>query len=263
MRAAGRRRTPGLRREEVASIAGVSIDYLVRLEQGRERNPSIGVLAALAEALMLSEEEHRHLHTLATLAHHDDRCGPVEKPQAQVAPSVRELLGHLAGVPACVAGPFGDLLAWNAGWERLAAPLGVLDARHGRNLARFVFLDPAARDAALDWSSVADRYVAMLRNAFLRWSQDDDLTRLLDDLRGSAEFVRRWDAHPVVEGFRGSLRVQHPLGALQVRFETMSVAADDQRLTYWPAADEQTAAVYRQLAGDLAPTSPARGTART
>lgn len=139
----------------------------------------------------------------------------------------------------------------------------MLDAGHRQNLARFVFLDPAARAAVLDWSSVADRYAAMLRNAFLRWNQDDDLVRLLDDLRGSAEFVRRWDAHPVVESYRGSLRMRHPLGALQVRFETLLVATDGQRLTYWSAADEQTAAVYRQLAGDLAAGAAAPGTART
>jgi transcriptional regulator with XRE-family HTH domain len=257
LRAAGRRRTPGLRREEVASIAGVSIDYLVRLEQGREKNPSIGVLAALAGALVLSEEEHRHLHTLAALAHHDDRCAPVEKPPARVAPTVHELLGHLARVPAHVVGPFGDLLAWNPVWERLAEPLGALDPRHGRNLARYVFLDPAARTATPDWPSIADRYAAMLRQAFLRWSRDDDLVRLLDDLGESAEFGCRWAAHPVVEGFRGSLRVQHPLGALHVRFETLSVAADGQRLTYWPAVDEQTGALYRRLAGDRGPVPAA------
>lgn len=249
LRDSGRRRTPGLRREEVASIAGVSIDYLVRLEQGREKNPSVGVLSALAEALLLSEEEHRHLYTLAALAHDEGPCVAAEKPSDQVAPTVRAVLDHVAEVPAYVVGPYGDALHWNVLWGRLASPLGLLDDRYERNLIRFTFLDPAARVVIPDWSPAADEYVTQLRSAFLHWRHDERLAHLIEELRQSPEFTRRWDAHPVLENLRGTRRLQHPrFGALNVAYETLSVADDGQRLVCWLAADQHTAAVYARLA---------------
>jgi transcriptional regulator with XRE-family HTH domain len=245
----GRRRTPGLRREEVASIAGVSIDYLIRLEQGRETNPSIGVLSALADTLMLSEAEQLHLHTLAALGYGATPCAMNEPPPDRVAPTIDALLDRI-DAPACVVGPFGDLLGWNAVWERLASPLGVLQPRYRHNLVRFSFLDPAMPDAVADWSSLADGHIARLRATFPRWGGHQPFAQLVEELRSTAEFARRWDAYPVVENLRGSRLVRHPLGLLATTYEALATADDGQRLICWQAADARTAAVFADLAHD-------------
>src|SRR4051794_22095289 len=123
----GRRRTPGLRREEVATLAGVSIDYLVRLEQGRDSNPSASVIAALAAALRLTDEERTHLGTLAQLSNSQELCPSVLPSLTEVAPTLRTLLDRLDPTPAFLVSPINDVLAWNPAWERVAAPLGMVD----------------------------------------------------------------------------------------------------------------------------------------
>src|SRR3954453_10311190 len=115
----GRRRAPGLRREEVATLAGVSIDYLVRLEQGRDTKPSPSVIAALANALRLDDDQRRQLYTLAMISQSEELC-PAPRPLArEVAPTVRALLKGLGTTPAFVAGPATDALAWNDACEQL------------------------------------------------------------------------------------------------------------------------------------------------
>src|SRR3954463_2018267 len=137
----GRRRTPGLRREEVATLAGVSIDYLVRLEQGRDTKPSPSVIAALADALRLDDEQRRQLYMLAMVSQSTELC-PAARPLTRaVAPTVTALLEGLATTPAFVTGPANDVLAWNPPWEPLVGPLGVFDYALP-NLARHVFLHP-------------------------------------------------------------------------------------------------------------------------
>src|SRR4051812_2117806 len=120
----GRRRSPGLRREEVAALAGVSIDYLVRLEQGRDTRPSPSVIAALADALRLDDDQRRQLYTLAMVSQTSELC-PAARPLPRVvAPTVLALLKGLGTTPAFVSGPANDVLAWNDAWEHLVRPLG-------------------------------------------------------------------------------------------------------------------------------------------
>jgi transcriptional regulator with XRE-family HTH domain len=155
----GRRRTPGLRREEVATLAGVSIDYLVRLEQGRDTRPSPSVIAALADALRLDDEQRRQLYTLAVVSQSAELC-PAARPLARaVSPTVTALLERLDPTPAFVVGPSNDVLAWNAAWEKLVRPLGMLDGELP-NLARYVFLHPSARGVYRDWEAAADEQVS-------------------------------------------------------------------------------------------------------
>jgi transcriptional regulator with XRE-family HTH domain len=140
----GRRRTPGLRREEVATLAGVSIDYLIRLEQGRDTRPSANVVAALAGALRLDDDDRRRLYTLAMLSQSQELCPSTQPLARSVAPTVSALLERLSPLPAFVVGPFSDVLAWNHEWESLVGPLGMFET-DAPNLARHVFLHPAAR----------------------------------------------------------------------------------------------------------------------
>src|SRR5690606_18833737 len=120
----GRRRTPGLRREEVAALAGVSIDYLIRLEQGRDTNPSAAVLRALADALQLTPDERHHLLLLAKVEASPESCPASTPPIGEVSRGLRAVLEQVEPAPAFVLGPARDLLAWNATWERLVRPLG-------------------------------------------------------------------------------------------------------------------------------------------
>jgi len=251
-----RRRTPGLRREEVATLAGVSIDYLVRLEQGRDTNPSPAVLAALGAALRLNDDERLHLAKLAAHANGRELCPPIREPARDVPPTVRTLLERLAPTPAYVVGPFGDLLAWNEPFGHVAGPLGLLD--EPRNLARFTFLHPAARAVFVDWDAEADAQASRLRRAATHWSEDATLAALLDDLRAVPEFASRWAAHLLDERRRGELRLAHPAGQLHLAYEALLLPDDDdQHLVTWLAADARTEARLRELSGAAA-TSPAR-----
>ncbi|MDQ1397198.1 MAG: hypothetical protein QOG64_2457, partial [Acidimicrobiaceae bacterium] len=187
----GRRRTPGLRREEVATLAGVSIDYLVRLEQGRDTNPSPSVIAALADALRLDDGQRRELYKLAMVSQAAELC-PAARPLARaVAPTVTALLERLGPTPAFVTGPINDVLAWNRAWDLLVRPLGMLDGAVP-NLARHVFLHPDARTVYPDWLAAADEQVSRLRTATAHWGEDADVAALMDELRAAPEFVERW-----------------------------------------------------------------------
>jgi transcriptional regulator with XRE-family HTH domain len=248
----GRRRTPGLRREEVATLAGVSIDYLVRLEQGRDSNPSASVIAALAAALRLTDEERSHLGTLARIHNSQELCPSVKPSGTDVAPTLRTLLDRLGPTPAFLLSPVNDVLAWNPTWERLAAPLGMLDG-DPPNLVRHVFLDPRAHDVHPEWAAAADEQVRQLRAAAAHWSWDERFQALIEELTDTPEFDRRWSAHTLTAKRRGTKRLQHPdLGALRFDFEVLLVGElAEQRLVTWLPADDATEAA-------LAPASPAR-----
>jgi len=238
---AGRRRTPGLRREEVATLAGVSIDYLVRLEQGRDRNPSASVVNALADALRLDSNGRSHLAKLATCASTPELCPTGSGTVDTVASTVRLLLDRLHPTPAVVIGPWYQLIAFNLAWDRLMRPTGVLDDP-GSNLARFTFLDVRAHTVFPDWVEFADEQVAVLWESSVRWRHDGRLARLLDELLAANEFAERWRAHDVARKSLGPTRILHPEGGeLRVDLEVLLMSDDtDQRLVAWLPSDEAT-----------------------
>jgi transcriptional regulator with XRE-family HTH domain len=256
----GRRRTPGLRREEVATLAGVSIDYLVRLEQGRDTRPSAGVIAALADALRLDDDERRQLYMLAMISQTSELC-PATRPLARtVAPTVTALLAQLNTTPAFVAGPANDVLAWTHAWQVLVGPLGMLDGPNP-NLARYVFLHPEARTVYSDWPAVADEQVSRLRAATDRWGDDPTFTALIDELRTATDFNARWSSFPTTDKRRGTTRIVHPdLGRLRLSFEVLLLPddLDEQRLVTWLPADEATAVALSSAGESSVPVSPAR-----
>ncbi len=254
----GRRRTPGLRREEVAALAGVSVDYLVRLEQGRDSNPSPSVLAALASALRLTDVEKAHLGMLALRDANPGLCPSITASGGEVAPSVRVILDRIEPTPAYVSGPYGDVLAWTAAWEALVLPLRMLD-HETPNEARYLFLDPAARAAYPEWEALADRQVAQLRTASIRWDFDERFVALLHELTEVPDFASRWSAHEVATEPSGERTVVHPdAGTLRVIEEVMRMSGeDDQRLVIWLPADHQTELALDALVGSSPPSSPA------
>ncbi|HET6949136.1 MAG TPA: helix-turn-helix domain-containing protein [Acidimicrobiales bacterium] len=248
-----RRRTPGLRRAELATLAGISVDYLIRLEQGRDRRPSAQVLAALADALRLGDDDRELLRRFAAHNAGAELCPSAAAPARSVRPTVRALLAGLEPAAAFVLNRLSDLLAWTDGYARIAGPLGVLDGPDGEapNLVRYTFADPRARIAYPDWDAIADEQVANLRAAVRPdVPRDHDLVTHLA-AAGGADFTDRWAARPVVRKRTGTKRVAHPeVGELRLAFETLQLAdADDQRLVVYLPGDEATAAALDRLAG--------------
>jgi transcriptional regulator with XRE-family HTH domain len=245
----GRRRTPGLRRSELATIAGISVDYLIRLEQGRDTHPSPSVVTALADALRLGDEDRIHFKRLGAISSAAELC-PNRLPAARtVRPAVAAVLASLEPAPALVLNHLADVLAWTDTYAALAGPLGILDA-DPPNLIRFTYTDRRARSVYPDWDRVAVEQVANLR--CVRGS-DPEVEALVAELGDAAgdEFTRRWDAHPVERKTSGTKRITHPeVGELTVAFETMQLAdRDDQRLVVYLPADDATAAAFDALSG--------------
>ncbi|HWH01077.1 MAG TPA: helix-turn-helix domain-containing protein [Pilimelia sp.] len=245
-----RRRTPGLRRAELATLAGISVEYLTRLEQGRDRHPSSQVLGALADALRLSTDERIRLRILAKAADGPFPCQEVRPPARAVRPTVRALLDRLEPGPAYVANRLGDLLAFTAGYERLARPLGLLDAEPA-NLLRYAFTDPRARSAYPDWPQVADARAAALKAGF--GPPDPHVRALVDELTVTAGAAFR-DRFRRVTGDQprsGVERLRHPVGGeLRLAYESLALPdADQQHLVAYLPADEATGAALDQLAG--------------
>jgi transcriptional regulator with XRE-family HTH domain len=242
-----RRRTPGLRRAELATLAGVSVDYLTRLEQGRDRHPSAQILGALADGLRLSGPERVHLHVLAkTSSGSDSPCGSVEPPARSVRPTVQALLDRLEPAPACVVNRLGDVLAFTTGYQRLVGPIGLLDGDRP-NLLRFVLTDPRARAAYPEWDRVAGELVASLPVATRH--VDPHLTHLVDELTVTAGAAFTGLLKPADLPQRtGVERLAHPVvGELGLAYETLELPdADDQRMiVYLPADDASSAALDR------------------
>ncbi|GAA5141083.1 helix-turn-helix transcriptional regulator [Nocardioides marinquilinus] len=228
----GRRRVPGLRREELARLAGVSVDYYTRLEQGRDLNVSEEVLGAVADVLGLRADERAHLFDLAQ-PKHKRRRAPTPAPQ-RVRPGVRVLVDSLA-TPAFVVGRRLDVLATNAMARALICDFDALPPRD-RNHARWVFLDPIARERYLDWDLVARENVASLRMQAGRWPDDPDLASLIGELSmKSPEFAGWWADHEVLRQSHGTKRYHHPVvGDLTVAYEALAVpdAADQVLFVY-------------------------------
>ncbi|NJP48283.1 helix-turn-helix domain-containing protein [Actinacidiphila epipremni] len=247
----GRRRVPGLRREEVAQLAGVSVDYYIRLEQGRGRNVSDAVLDAVARVLRLDPTEHAHLRDLAR----GGRPAPAAAPGIRAG--VRMLLDRMADCPAMVIDHRMNVLAWNA--------LG--DAVHGfaagperRNMPRLVFLDPAARELYPEWPAVAAETVAYLRLGAGRHPDDAALTALVGELSVKSEDFRRlWADHLVREKTYGVKRIHHPVaGDLELAYETLAFPGDPDLtlVIYTPAPNSPTSDRLTLLASWSSPEVP-------
>lgn len=245
------RRVPGLRREEVAMLAGVSVDYYVRLERGNLAGASESVLEAVASVLQLDDAEREHLRDLARAA---EQRGPRSRRRPTVRavpPSVQAMLDAMTAAPAVVRDDKLDILASNALARALYAP--IFAEPSGRpNHARFAFLDPAARDFWVDWERAADDTVGVLRSAAGRDPFDKGLTELVGELSTrSEEFRRRWAAHHVHRHTGGTKRIQHPVvGRLELMYDSMTVAAAPglTMLVYTAAAGTPSADSLRLLA---------------
>ncbi|WP_406104398.1 helix-turn-helix transcriptional regulator [Streptomyces sp. NBC_01003] len=222
------RRVPGLRREELAQLAGVSVAYYTRLEQGNGRNVSAEVLDAIARALRLTDAEHAHLTHLAKPKQHK-KSKRSSRPQ-QVRVALSQLLNTLDGVPAYIGGPRSEILAWNrmaaalfGDWSELPPP--------ERNWARLVFLNPAYRDLFLEWDSKASDMVSYLRLYAGCHPDDPELSALVGELSvKSEEFRRLWATHDVREKSHGVKRMRHPLvGDMSLMYETLHLPDDEEQ----------------------------------
>jgi transcriptional regulator with XRE-family HTH domain len=223
----GSRRVPGLRRNEVAQLAGVSIEYYSRLERGNLTGVSDSVLDALARALQLDEAERTHLYDLARTAGPEARTRRRATPQG-VRPNVQRLLDSMTDVPAIVMNGRTDALAANQLGRALFAPV-YADPTRPPNFARFTFLDPRARDFWAAWDRIADDTVELLRAQAGRDPYDKALTDLIGELATRSEdFRTRWAAHDVRLHSTGIKHLRHPtIGELHLTFEVLVLAADD------------------------------------
>ncbi|MDR7275961.1 helix-turn-helix transcriptional regulator [Catenuloplanes atrovinosus] len=244
----GRRRVPGLRRDEVAVLAGMSTDYYTRLEQGRERHPSAEILDAIARVLGLDTDATAHLHRLATRG-----TAPAPRTAARISPGLRRLLETWQGTPVAVQNPYGDVLACT----HLAAAIHPGMARD-RNLLRALFLDPAERDLYPDWEEVARTAIAWIR------AEADPASPRLAALVGelsvrSPEFARLWARHDVRAKASGRKRFRHPLvGEFTVGYESFR-GAGGQTVTFYHTAPDSPDADAITLLGGHADAEPVPG----
>lgn len=255
----GPRRVPGLRREELAQLAGVSTNYVVRLEQGRDRHPSPSVLDALAAALQLDDAATAHLHRLGT--------PDSERPQAArrrtvredvVSPAVQRLLERLSDLPVSVMNRFGDVLAGTPLAVAAMPGLGV-----GVNAYRATFLDPAVRELFGDgWDRVARSVVAGLRAVSADAAGDQRLVELVGELALESEAFRRlWARHDVRPRVgRGTSVFHHPqVGRLELRWEKLEISGSPGQtlVIHQPepgSASERALALLASLTAEGAPT---------
>lgn len=257
------RRVPGLRREEVALLAGVSADYYVRLERGNLSGASESILEALAAALRLDEAERAHLYDLARASSAPRRRAP--RAARQVRPSILRILDSMTSTPAFVRNGRFDILGANLLGRALYAPVfdSPLFAQRGPvNSARFMFLDPAAVEFFVDWDRGADDAVAFLRSELGRSPYDRVLVDLIGELTTrSSEFTARWARHDVKFHRTGVKRLRHPLvGELALPYEGLELAADPGlRLNvYTPEPDSPEQQALNWLAGLAGAVDPVR-----
>jgi transcriptional regulator with XRE-family HTH domain len=235
----GLRRTPGLRREELAALAGLSIDYYIRLEQGKETNPSGPILDGLARALRLNAEEHAHLYALAN--HTAGRTVPRgnrTRTTRTVRPGIRQLLQTVRPYPAYVLSWTSDILAANP--EALALFYGMEDwPPERRNTIRYTFLHPAAKDLFAEWDRNAAGTAAHLRSLVGADPDEPDLAALVDELTAaSPDFAELWRRHDVRHRRGDRKKFRHPLvGDLTLGYEVLNLD-DGQRVTLYQAAPD-------------------------
>lgn len=217
-----RRRTPGLRREEVALLADVGATWYTWLEQGRDVRASTEALQALAEALRLDEAERRHLFLLSGRPEPACRSSGPEC----VSESLQRMLASLTHQPAYVTGRRWDILAWNAAAAAVFGDYGRLEGDE-RNIMHMVFADPAHRRLLVDWDSLAPAVLAMFRADCAHHAGDPDFDRLIARLKAeSAEFRTWWPKREVVRPPAGRKRINHPTAGL-MEFEYMSFSLND------------------------------------
>jgi transcriptional regulator with XRE-family HTH domain len=250
-----RRRTPGLRREEVAVLAHISTEYYVRLEQGRAPRPSGEVLAGIATALRLTDAESDHLHVLAGTA--PSRTGLHRR---DVRPSILALLERLPQTAAFVTSAAFEVLAWNDLAAALMEDFGERTPED-RNLARRAFLTPARGDTALygvsDAAEFRHHVVMGLRATLARYPSDPAVTGLVDDLRdGSAEFARLWERHDVQAAPMLTKTFHHPvIGDITVDCDALALTDRDQNLVLYSAPPGSHGAEALALLNVLGPES--------
>ncbi|MFE1265343.1 helix-turn-helix transcriptional regulator [Streptomyces albogriseolus] len=255
--ATGRRRVPGLRREELALLAGISAEYYLRLEQGRDHNPSPAVLDALARVLLLDDEATAYLHALA---------GPGPRRRARrprpesVPPGIHQLVMTHSVAPAFVHGRYTDVLLANP-------PARALSPCYtpGINLLRAAFMDPQVRDLHQDWDSIARGFVASVRALAGPECEDQRLTELVGELAvRSDEFRRLWARHDVRVRTNGVTCLDHPqVGPLHLRYEKLAVIGTDQVLVVYHALPGSESAQALTLLAALAAPERAPEATRT
>ncbi|MGO9820347.1 MAG: helix-turn-helix transcriptional regulator [Solirubrobacteraceae bacterium] len=252
------RRVPGLRREEVAMLAGVSADYYTQVERGNVTGVSDGVLEALVRALRLDDAERSHLFNLT---HALRTANPARRrpPKPPVRASVQQVLDALTSAPAYVRNEYGDLVATNELGRALYSQL--FDDRGGPpNVARFVFLDPRATTFFVDWDEVADQIVAATHAQAGRDPYDRRLTDLIGELSTRSEVFRvRWAAHNVRHHDTGVKRFQHPVvGELELNYDALPLPADPglTLVTYTAQAGSRAEETLRLLGSWAATSEP-------
>ncbi|MFJ8333598.1 helix-turn-helix domain-containing protein [Streptomyces sp. NPDC094437] len=242
------RRVPGLRREELAQLAGVSVAYYTRLEQGNGRNVSAEVLDSIARALRLTDAEHAHLTHLAKPKQLKKK--PAARTQ-QVRGALRQLLDSLDGLPAYISGRRCDILAWNRMAAAVFGDFGELPPQD-RNWARLVFLKPEYRDLYLDWDQKATDVVSYLRMDAGCHPDDSRLSALVGELSvKSEEFRRLWARHDVKEKNHGVKHLRHPLvGEVFLSYESFNLPDDCEQylVTFHAEPDSPSADALRLLA---------------
>lgn len=253
-----RRRVPGLRREELAQVAGVSVAYYTRLEQGNGQNVSAEILESIARALRLSESERAHLFHLSRPR--PSHNGQPPRPQ-QVRPDVVELLDSLEGVPAYVWGRRGDILAWN---DAAAAVFGPWFDRpdQDRNWTRIVFLDDRSRDFFLDWKVKAAEVAFQLRLDAGMHPDDPLVAALVAEAQDeSPDFRCMWASHDVQRFSHGELRIRHDrVGALTLRYETLTLPDDhEQAVTMYRAEPGSAVKLLHRVTGRGPDRDPEQG----
>ncbi|MFD7439277.1 helix-turn-helix transcriptional regulator [Streptomyces sp. NPDC059861] len=232
------RKVRGLRREEVAHLAGISVDYYARLEQGRLPAPSGGVIDAIADALRLNDDQRDYLRQLG------DRA-PAPRPRAhrQVVPEpVRAVLSDLATTPAVVLGRFMDVLAWNSMAAELLTDFAKIPEGQ-RNYLRLAFLDPEMRNRVVDWEQTARECVSYLRMDASRHPSDPRMAAMVTELSDEApEFRRWWSSYKASSSAWGTKHLRHPMvGELRLTWQILTVAQDrDQFLVVLSPADDES-----------------------
>jgi transcriptional regulator with XRE-family HTH domain len=240
----GRRRTPGLRREEVAQLAGVGVTWYTWLEQGRDIRVSEQVLDAISRTLMLDRDERAHLYTLAGAA--EPPAGP---DRAELTPAVRLMLDKFMPFPACVQDGKYDLLGWNPAYARLISDIDAL-APEDRNCMWLLFTDPAWRRAITDWDEAAARMVAQFRAQMAEHVAEPAWKAYLRRLRAaSPEFAALWERHEVSAIVTKAKKIRNPyVGMLQ--FEAVSTWLNPRpgiRLLVYTPTDAETVRRLEQL----------------
>lgn len=247
-----RRRTPGLRREEVAELAGISVDYVVRLEQARGLRPSADVLDGLATALRLDEDERAYLFDLA-----GQRSSSRRDTAGEAATSLVRLVSDLSPLPAMLLNHRCDILAWNPEMARLMLDFDTFPTTQ-HNTYWLCLRHPAFRDFYREREKVLREGVADLRAAWAAHPDDKELADLVDELKRGDEFARFWEQRDVRVNGRGRKPLLHPrFGRLTVDFEVLTSLQDtDQRLVIYRAADAASQTSLDAIAREVAGSTP-------